>query len=118
MDYNKSKAQWRADNNMSGGYPDMGDNGPRKIFGKVSSGSNKDGLKGGNLYGKTSDGKALGAVGGAMGANGYPNPPRQSMASGKAVKPTAMKLGGGTVKAQMQPRGAGPKSIRGGDGDS
>jgi hypothetical protein len=70
------------------------------------------------LYGKTSSSKSSSGVGGNMSGSGYPSPPRQSMAPGGTAKTTNMKLGGGTVHAQMQPRSAGPKSPRGGNGDS
>lgn len=116
MNYNKSKAENRAINNTRGPQ-DMGDNGPRKIYGSISvSGRNGDGLNGGRLYGKTGSAKASSGLGGNMSGAGFPAPPRQSMASGTPVKPTTLKLGGGTVKAKIMERG-GAKSMGGGDGD-
>lgn len=113
MDYNKSKAENRAINSVKGAQ-EMGDNGPRRIFGNMTSSNNSAGTKGGKLYGQIGSAKTSSGIGGNMTSTGFPNPPRQSMASGKAVKPTAMKLGGGKVLAKMQPRSGGPKSIRGG----
>lgn len=101
------------------GPKDMGDNGPRRLFGNMStSGKNGEGLKGGKLFGKTGSAKSSSGVGGSMSATGYTSPPRQSMASGAPTKPTTMKMGEGTVHAKVQARSAGPKSIRGGsDGE-
>lgn len=117
MDYNKSKAENRAINNTKGPQ-NMGDNGPRKIFGSMGRGGNKDGTKSGKLYGKTDSAGSSSGIGGNMSGNGYPNPPRQSMASGKPGKPTTMKLGGGTVHAEMKYRSGESKALRGGsDGE-
>lgn len=99
------------------GPKDMGDNGPRRLMGKMSGGGrNTDGLKGGKLYGKTGKAASSSGLGGAMSGGGYPSPPHQNMAP-DGGKTTRMNPDEGKVSAKMMIRSSTPKPLRGGAND-
>jgi hypothetical protein len=105
------------------GPKDMGNNGPHRLIGTVTSGGNSNGLGRRGLIGATVSGNASG-IAGPRTASGYPDGPKwkRAMEPGEqkpgtyaqAKNTTRMTPGQGRVAATMKTTGSTPKAFRGG----
>jgi len=106
------------------GPRDMGNNGPSRLVGSMSTpGRNSDGIGKRGLYAQTVSGTASGVTG-PMSGNGYPSGPKwkRAMEPGEfkpgnyaqAKNTTRMTPGKGDKSTVMKSTGTTPKALRGG----
>lgn len=125
LNYKASESTLNGDSYSTSKVKDMGNNGPRKLYGTMkASGSNTDGMSKRGLYGNTYSAEMKSGVSGTLKGDGYPSGPKWKRAiepgelkpgkASQASNTTRMTPGKGDKEVTMKVTSTTPKVLRGG----